>query len=430
MFDKIFGGDSMNKGKNKIIMHVDVNSAFLSWQAAYEKQIGVDRDLRELPSIIGGNQEARHGIVLAKSTIAKKAGIKTGESIMEARTKCKDLIIVPPNYNLYIKCSKALISLLREYSPNISIFSIDECFLDYTGMEEHFGTPVDGAYTIKERIHKELGFTVNIGISTNKLLAKQAGELSKPNKVHTLYPEEIKKKLWPLPVEELFMVGSKTKPKLNEIGIYTIGDLANSDYKLISNKFKSHGRLIYQYAWGIDDSNINWQQNIPFKSISNGTTVSFDVEDSETAYIILLSLIETVSRRLRQGEVKCNVVAVSLTSSSFVYKVHQRKLLSPTDSTYEIYQISKKLFDEMWDGLPIRKFNVRASELVSNLMTQLTLFDKKNKLKLEKVDKAVDTIREKYGDYSIMRGVFVHSGLRPMIGGFGAEDYPVMSSIL
>lgn len=420
----------MDINKDKIIMHVDVNSAFLSWQAAYEKQIGMDRDLRELPSIIGGNQESRHGIVLAKSIIAKEAGIKTGESIMEARTKCKDLIIVPPNYNLYIKCNKALISLLREYSPNISIFSIDECFVDYTGMEEHFGPPVDAAYKIKERIHKELGFTVNIGISTNKLLAKQAGDLSKPNKVHTIYPDEIKKKLWPLPVEELFMVGFKTKPKLNEIGIYTIGDLANSDYKLLSSKLKSHGRLIYQYAWGIDESNINWEQNIPFKSVGNGTTVSFDVEDSETAYKILLSLVETVSRRLRQGEVRCNVVAISLTSSDFVYQVHQRKLLSPSDSTYEIYHVAKQLFNEMWDGLPIRKFNVRASELVDNLITQLTLFDKKNKLKMEKVDKVVDTIREKYGDYSIMRGVFVHSGLKPMLGGFGAEDYPVMSSNL
>ena len=427
MFDKIIGGDTMT---DKTIMHIDVNSAFLSWQAAYEKQIGMDRDLRKLPSIIGGNQESRHGIVLAKSTIAKKAGIKTGESIMEARTKCKDLVIVPPNHALYIKCSKALISLLGEYSPNISIFSIDECFLDYTRMEEHFGPPVEAAYKIKERIHKELGFTVNIGISTNKLLAKQAGDLSKPNKVHTLYPNEIKKKLWPLPVEELFMVGSKTKPKLNEIGIYTIGDLANSDYKLISSKLKSHGRLIYQYAWGLDDSNINWEERLPFKSVGNGTTVSFDVEDRETAYKILLSLVETVSRRLRQGEVKSNVIAVSLTSSEFIYWTHQRKLLSPTDNTYEIYHITKQLFDEMWDGSPIRKLNVRASDVVDNFMTQLTLFDKKNKFKMEKIDKAIDTIREKYGDYSIMRGVFVHSGLKPMLGGFGAEDYPVMSSIL
>lgn len=420
----------MYSDRDKTIMHIDANSAFLSWQAAYEKQIGADRDLRNLPAIIGGSQKSRHGIVLAKSIMAKKAGIKTGESIMEARTKCKDLIIVPPNYNLYIKCSKALISLLREYSPNISVFSIDECFLDYTAMEEHFGPPVAAAHKMKERIHKELGFTVNIGISTNKLLAKQAGDLSKPDKVHTIYPDEIKEKLWPLPVEELFMVGTKTKPKLNEIGIYTIGDLANSDYKLISNKLKSHGRLIYQYAWGIDYSNIDWQQHSPFKSIGNGTTVAFDVEDNEMAYTILLSLVETVSKRLRQGEVKCNVVAVSLTSSEFVYRTHQRKLLSPTDSTYEIYHVTKQLFDEMWDGLPIRKLNVRASELVNNLVTQLTLFDKKNKLKLEKMDRAVDTIREKYGDYSIMRGVFVHSGLKPMIGGYEVEDYPGMSSIL
>lgn len=411
-------------------MHIDVNSAFLSWQAAYEKQIGMERDLRELPAIIGGNEKSRHGIVLAKSAIAKKAGIRTGESIMEARSKCKDLIIVPPNYDLYMKCSRALISLLKEYSPNISIFSIDESFLDYTEMEKHFGPPIEAAYKIKDRIYKELGFTVNIGISTNKLLAKQAGELSKPNKVHTLYPEEIKEKLWPLPVEELFMVGNKTKQKLNKIGIYTIGDLANSDYNLISSKFKAHGRLIYRYAWGIDDSNINWGNSIPFKSISNGTTVPFNVEDEETAHIILLSLVETVSRRLRQEEAKANVISVFLTSYEFKYSTHQRKLLSPTNNTNEIYNTAKDLFNEMWDGLPIRKIGVRASELVSSLITQLTLFDKENKIKMERIDKAIDNIREKYGDHSIMRGIFVNSGLKPMMGGFEVEEYPPMSSIL
>jgi len=411
-------------------MHIDVNSAFLSWQAAYEKQIGMERDLRELPAIIGGNEKSRHGIVLAKSAIAKKAGIRTGESIMEARSKCKDLIIVPPNYDLYMKCSRALISLLKEYSPNISIFSIDESFLDYTEMEKHFGPPIEAAYKIKDRIYKELGFTVNIGISTNKLLAKQAGELSKPNKVHTLYPEEIKEKLWPLPVEELFMVGNKTKQKLNKIGIYTIGDLANSDYNLISSKFKAHGRLIYRYAWGIDDSNINWGNSIPFKSISNGTTVPFNVEDEETAHIILLSLVETVSRRLRQEEAKANVISVFLTSYEFKYSTHQRKLLFPTNNTNEIYNTAKDLFNEMWDGLPIRKIGVRASELVSSLITQLTLFDKENKIKMERIDKAIDNIREKYGDHSIMRGIFVNSGLKPMMGGFEVEEYPPMSSIL
>lgn len=415
---------------SKIIMHIDVNSAFLSWQAAYNKQIGIEQDIRNIPSVIGGNQETRHGIVLAKSIPAKKMGVKTGESIMEAKSKCKDLVVIPPNYGLYIKSHKALISLVTQYSPYVSVFSIDECFMDYTGMERHFGDPIEVAYKIKDRIYNELGFTVNIGISTNKLLAKQASELEKPSKVNTLFPEEIREKLWPLPVQELFMVGSKTKPKLNNIGIYTIGDLANSDYTLLSSKLKSHGKLIYQYAWGKDDSNLNYTNYIPFKSVGNGSTIRFDVDDRETAYKILLSLVETTTRRLRQANMQCRVVAIGLKTSEFSYSTHQRKLLSFTNSTNEVYEVTKELFDELWEDQPIRHFNVRLSELVSSNIRQMTIFDRKDRMKLERIDKAVDGIRDKYGDGAIMRATFLHSGLKSMLGGFGAEEYPVMTSIL
>lgn len=420
----------MESRSTRTIMHIDVNSAFLSWQAAYNKQIGIDLDIREIPSVIGGNQATRHGIVLAKSLPAKKLGIKTGESLMEARSKCNNLLVIPPNYSLYIKSHKALISLIKEYSPNVSVFSIDECFIDYTGMDIHFGNPVEAANKIKERIYKELGFTVNIGISTNKLLAKQASELEKPNKVNTLYPNEVKEKLWPLPVEELFMVGNRTKTKLNRMGIYTIGDLANSDYELISLKLKSHGRLIYQYAWGRDDSLLNYTNYIPFKSVGNGSTIPFDVEDRETAYKILLSLVETTTRRLREANMQCRVISIGLKTSDFKYSSHQKKILSFTNSTIEVYGIVKEVFDELWDGFPIRYFNVRLSELASADINQLTFFDMKNRIKMEKIDKAVDAIRDKYGNKAIMRAVFLHSGLKPMLGGFGAEEYPVMTSIL
>ncbi|MTI47403.1 MAG: DNA polymerase IV [Firmicutes bacterium] len=420
----------MEKKYSKTIMHIDVNSAFLSWQAAYNKQIGIEGDIREIPAVIGGSEERRHGIVLAKSILAKKEGIKTGESLMEARTKCRNLTVIPPNYDLYVKSSKALLNLLKEYSYKISVFSIDECFLDYTGMEIHFGNPIEAAYKIKDRIQKELGFTVNIGISTNKLLAKQASELEKPNKVHTIYPHEIKTKLWPLDIGELLMVGRKTKPKLNKIGIYTIGDLANSDYKLISNKFKSHGRLIYNYAWGRDDSRFTSKEYIPFKSVGNGSTIHFDVEDKETAYKILLSLVETTSRRLRQANVQSRVIGISIKDTNLSRSGHQRKLLASTNSTKEIYEITKELFNELWDGIPIRQFNVRLSELVSEEMTQLTVFDREDQEKIEKMDKVVDSIRDKYGKGAIMRATFINSGLKSMLGGFAAEDYPVMSSIL
>lgn len=414
----------------KTIMHIDVNSAFLSWQAAYNKQIGIEGDIRDIPAVIGGSEERRHGIVLAKSILAKEAGIKTGESLMEARTKCRNLTVIPPNNDLYVKSSKALIDLLKEYSPNISIFSIDECFLDYTGMEMHFGSPIEAAYKMKDRIQEELGFTVNIGVSSNKLLAKQASELKKPNMVHTLYPHEIEKKLWPLDIGELFMVGRQTKPKLNKIGIYTIGDLAKSDYNLISMKFGAHGRLIYNYSLGRDDSHFYRQDYIPFKSVGNGSTIHFNVEDYETAYKILLSLVETTTKRLRQANVQCGVVAVSLKNSDLLRTSHQRKLLSFTNATREVYEITKELFDEMWDGCPIRQFSVRLSDLISDDVVQLTVFDRKDREKIRKIDKAVDSIRDKYGKGAIMRATFIESGLKSMLGGFAVDEYPAMSSIL
>lgn len=421
----------MENNYSTTIMHIDVNSAFLSWQAAYNKQIGIEKDIRDIPAVIGGNEEKRHGIVLAKSILAKKAGIKTGESLMEARTKCKNLTIIPPNYDLYVKSSKALISLLKEYSPNIAVFSIDECFLDYKGMEKYFGNdPVKVAYTIRDRIQDELGFTVNIGISTNKLLAKQASELEKPNRVHTIYPNEIKEKLWSLDVGELFMVGSRTKPKLNKLGIYTIGDLANSDYNFISTKFKSHGRLIYNYAWGRDDSSFNRQDYIPFKSVGNGSTIHFDVDDKETAYKILLSLVETTTKRLRQSNMQCGVIAVSIKNTDLIRSRHQRKLLSFSNSTTEVYEITKELFDEMWCGNPIRQFNVRLSDIISEDVTQITIFDNRNLEKLKRIDKTIDSIREKYGNKAITRATFLNSGLKSMLGGFPKEEYPAMSSIL
>lgn len=426
----MFEGEDRMESNKKNIMHIDVNSAFLSWQAAYNKQMGIEKDIRNVAAVIGGNEKKRHGIVLAKSILAKKCGIKTGETLMEARMKCKNLLVVPPNYDVYVKASKSLIALLREYSPYIDIFSIDECFLDFTHMEEHFGKPVEVANKIKERIKNELGFTVNIGISTNKLLAKQAGELEKPDKVHTLFPEEIEHKLWPLSVEKLFMVGRKTKPKLNRLGIYTIGDLAKADFEIIRSTLKSHGRLIYNYAWGRDDSILNYNNYIPFKSVGNGSTIPFDVEDRETAKKIILSLCETTSRRLRRANVSCGVISLGIRNLELFNKSHQKKLLSPINSTEEIYQIALELFDDIWDQSPIRKFSLRLSDLSSSEKVQLSLFNKKDSMKLIKINETIDTIRERFGDYSVTRATFLHSGLKPMLGGFEAEDYPVMSSIL
>ncbi len=411
-------------------MHIDVNSAFLSWTAVYELQRGATVDLRAIPSAVGGNQAERRGVILAASIPAKKYGVKTGEVIWQAKQKCPGLVIVPPNYSLYLKCSNALFELLQEYSPKVQRFSIDECFLDYTGMEIHFGNPVEVAYRIKERIKKELGFTVNIGIGRNKLTAKMASELEKPDKVHTLYPEEIPYKMWSLPVEKLVMVGPKTKKKLNDIGIETIGDLANADLELLKSRLKSYGVLIWQYANGIDNSPVRAGYHLMMKGISNSTTIKFDVEDRETAHKILLSLVESVAQRLRKARSCCRVVSIEIRNSELFSYSHQRRLHVPTNVTNEIYEAAKKLFDECWKGDKIRGLGVRVSELCSDEFIQTTMFDDADIEKKKALDAVIDRVREKYGSYLIFRGVFADREVPPIAGGVDAEIYPVMTSIL
>jgi DNA polymerase-4 len=414
----------------RTIMHIDVNSAFLSWQAVYNLQKGDAIDLREIPSVVGGSQEARNGIVLAKSTPAKAYGIKTGEVLWQARQKCPNLVSVPPNYELYMKCSNALYELVKEYSPKIQRFSIDEVFLDYTGMERHFGEPVEAAHMIKDRIKQELGFTVNVGIGCNKLTAKVAGDLKKPDMVHTLYPQEIPQKMWPLPVEDLFMVGRQTKKKLYLLNIHTIGQLANTDRKLLNYKLKSFGTVIWCYANGIDESPVQSGYFLQMKGIGNSTTIRFDVTDTYTACKVLLSLTESVALRLRTARSCCRVVSVEIRNSDLENYSHQRKLFSPTSITNEIYRNVVELFKECWKGEKIRHLGVRITDFCSDEFIQPSFFDEEDRDKKNALDSAIDNIRYKYGNGSVMRGVFLDGEFSPVTGGSGAEDYPVMSSIL
>lgn len=406
-----------------IIMHIDVNSAFLAWTAAYEKQLGIERDIREVASVIGGNEENRHGIVLAKSILAKKYKIQTGESLYSARKKCPNLLVVPPNYQVYVQASQALYDFLNTFSPEVEVFSIDECFIRFTIVTKEESIPL--AHRIKDQIKDTFGYTVNIGISENKLLAKMAGDFEKPDKVHTCFLEEIKYKLWKLPVEELYMVGRKTAPKLYDLGIYTIGDLANTDFNILSSLLKSHGRLIYAYANGIDDS--TFKPSSPIKSIGNSSTIKFDVEDKETAHAIILSLVEMTAWRLRKSNMVCRVVRVSIKDHLFSHFSHQRKLLYSTDSTTEIYKNICILFDEVWDKKPIRQLGVSVSDLYCSDIQQMNFF---NNSKNSKLDKVIDSLREKYGDTAVMRGVFANSDLHPIIGGYPDDEYPGMTSIL
>jgi DNA polymerase-4 len=414
----------------KLIFHIDVNSAYLSWEATYRLQQGEQLDLRTVPSVVGGDEESRHGIVLTKSIPAKKFNIQTGETLYNARQKCTGLLIVPPRYWLYIKCSNAMYEILKEYTPQIQRFSVDESFLNFSNMEHLHPDYMVLAETISHRIKTELGFTVNIGISNNKLLAKVASDFKKPDMIHTLFPHEIKQKMWNLPVEDLFMVGRSTAPKLHSLNINTIGDLANYDLKILKNKFKSHGLVIYNYANGIDTSEVRKSNYIEVKGIGNSTTIAFDVEDKDTAHKVLLSLCETVAMRLRDSQNCCTVVSVSIRGSDLISYSRQRKLVVATDSTRKIYEVVCYLFDNLWEGNPVRHLGVHITDFCGNDFYQNSYLDTFNYEKDMKLNKAVDEIRIKFGHKAISRSCFLHSGISAMCGGIGEEDYPLMSSTL
>lgn len=409
-------------------MHIDANSAYLSWEAVYRLQRGATVDLRKIPSVVGGDEQSRHGIVLAKSIHAKKYDIKTGEALFTARKKCPNLVVAPVRYDLYMMCHNAMINILREFSPKVQAYSIDEAFLDYTGMQAVHGEPVSAAYKLKDRIKNELGFTVNVGISSNKLLAKMAGELKKPDMVHTLFPDEIKQKMWPLPVRELFMVGRATAPKLYRLNIFTIGDLANADPGLLKYRLKSWGKLIQDYANGIEDSPVSEDARPPIKGIGNSTTIPFDVDSMDEARKVLLSLCEMVGMRLRQAGFCAKLISVYLRNSDLHGKSHQRKYDAATDDTYRIFNLSAQLMEELWTGEPLRGMGVQVSDLVPNDILQVSMFDIPNE-KRRRLDQSIDDIRMKYGPKSIIRSIFINSGLSPITGGV-IEDFKMMSSRL
>lgn len=386
----------------KIYFHIDVNSAYLSWTAVERLKKGDTLDIRTIPAIIGGDISKRRGVVLAKSIPAKKYGIVTGEPVVDAFKKCPDLKSYAPDHELYSRYSRRLIGLLSDYSPEISQYSIDECFMEYVPMPG-VRSPEAAAAIIKDRIRDELKFTVNVGISTNKLLAKMASDFKKPDLVHTLYPDEIQKKMWPLPVRELFMVGRSSAARLELLGIKTIGDLARTDPAILTSHLKSHGQVIWEYANGIENTGIDTRSRPDAKGIGNSTTISFDVVDGDTARHFLMELADSVSRRLRKAHFLAGMVSVEIKYSTFESASHQMQLLTPDNTTQAIYGTACHLFDELWNKKPIRLLGIRTSKLSSDNMRQLDIFDIQENQKQKKLDDALDSIRKKFGDQSVVR---------------------------
>lgn len=399
---------------NPIIFHIDVNSAYLSWTALQRLQEGESTDLRLIPSIIGGDMEKRHGVVLAKSIPAKKYGIQTGEPVVNAFRKCPSLVMAPPNHALYRERSLALMEYLSGICPDIEQVSVDECYMNFSPVASRYPSAVACADTIRREVFEKFGFTVNVGISDRKVLAKMASDFKKPDFTHTLFSYEISQKMWHLPISSLFMCGKSSVETLRKLEILTIGELAKANPKILEAHMKSHGRLLWEYANGMDAS-VVLSEPAKAKGIGNSITLPQDAVRPEEAKAALLSLSESVASRLRKDGQRALMESIEIKYADFQSISHQTTLQTPTDSDRIIYETACRLFEETWNHAPIRLLGVRTAKLVPiSEPIQLSLFDLEMPLtssaphvnveKQQRLDSAIDSIRKKFGEDSIVRG--------------------------
>ena len=382
----------------RIIFHIDVNNAFLSWTAVKLLNEGYKIDIREIPSVIGGDESSRHGIVLAKSPVAKKYGIVTAETLYSARKKCRFLKTYPSDMKYYREMSSKMIEYISNYSPDLEQVSIDECFLDLTGTSYLYDDVIQLAYKIKDSIYEKFGFTVNIGIANNKLCAKMASDFLKPNRVHTLFDSEIKEKMWPLQIDELFMVGKKTAVKLHSMGLHTIGDVANSDINKLIKEFKSFGIVLHEHANGIDNSIVD-STTSESKSISVSWTIDHDTDDVFEIKKLLMKQVDEVGRSLRRKKLYANVVAVTFKTADFVSFSKQVTVDYPINSNEDIFDNVIKILYKAWNFEKIRNIGIRLTNFTETRLAQTNLFDcdVEKTENNEKIQSVLDKIKDKYG---------------------------------
>lgn len=393
--------------KERLIFHIDVNNAFLSWTAVDLLKKGYPIDIRTIPSVIGGSEEARRGIVTAKSPVAKKMGVVSAEPLYMARRKCPNLKVFQGNYELYHRESDKLYEYFCTFTDKVERFSIDECFLDMSGTELLYPDPIKLAYKIKEEIYNNYGYTVNIGIANNKLCAKMASDFEKPNKVHTLFNYEIEKKMWPLPVEDLFMVGKSSSKVLREMGIDTIGSLANTNLDILKKRFKSQGEMMKNYANGIDFSPVLNNSHGKNKSMSITETLPEDVESTAILKKILMRQTERISRQARKEKLYAQTVALIFKTNDFVSYSHQMKLVNPTNVTTDIYKIAVSILNKGWRGEPLRLIGIRLADFTYDNNKQISIFDQEKDLHNDKIQEVLDNISNKYGD-----GIIIPASLK------------------
>ena len=391
----------------RIILHVDVNNAFLSWTAIWMLRNGYDKDIRERYAVIGGDESERKGIVLAKSNPCKKRGVVTAEPIYAARRKCPYLEVYKPNFQVYKCYSDKMFEYLSSYTDIIERYSIDECFLDYTGSVSLFGDPVKVAYKIKDDIYSKFGFTVNVGVGNNKLLAKMASDFEKPNKVHTLFSSEVKSKMWGLPVSDLFMIGRASSKKLTDMGIETVGQLATAPLEELTKRFKSTGKMMHEYANGIDNSPVYYEREAA-KSISSSTVLAYNYKDEHKIKEVIRLLAMDVGKKIRDNKMYADTIGIWIKYSYFDKISKQEKLDFSISTDEEIYSNAVRIFDKLWnkeDG--IRSICVFTSGFSSTRKKQLSLFDIDSGSKNEndeKLQEVIDEMRSKYGNDIIKYG--------------------------
>lgn len=387
----------------RTILHSDMNNCYASIELLHHPE------LRGKPLAVGGDPEARHGIVLAKDQLAKKAGVQTGMALWQARQVCPDIVFVPPRMDLYLRFSRLAHEIYADYTDMQEPFGVDESWMDVTDSCTLKGDGFQIANQISNRIKRELGITVSIGVSWNKIFAKLGSDYKKPDAITVISKENYKDIVWKLPASDLLYVGKSTEKKLRTLGILTIGQLAQADPKLLKSIFGKMGLVLSLFANGEDQTPVN-KENIhaPIKSIGNSTTTPRDLETYEDVAIITYALSESVSARLRENNFACNVVEISVRDNELYSFTRQKKIRNPTDITNEIAETALELFREnyKWEK-PIRSIGVRASDLTNPCCaTQLSLFvDEAYRDKLRRADRTVDEIRRRFGYKSIQRGL-------------------------
>lgn len=406
----------------RVILHADLNNFYASVECLY------DPSLRNKAVAVGGDAERRHGIVLAKNELAKRYGVQTGETLWQARQKCPSLVFVPPHFDRYLRYSKLAKEIYASFTDQVEAFGLDECWLDVSGSTRLFGSGRNIADKIRQEIRRQLGVSVSVGVSFNKIFAKLGSDLKKPDATTVITKENFKEVVWPLPVEDLLYVGRATRRKLAAYGVDTIGKLACMDEQVLRYLFGKNGRMLWEFANGLDMSPVrNIAAKSLVKSVGNSTTAPRDLTDERDIKITLYVLCESVAARLREYGLKCSVVQVSLRDNQLYTFERQGKLQAPTDLAENIFSVAYALVCENRPAKPLRSMGVRGCKLSLAGEKQLSFLPEEQRTqKIEVLERTVDGLRARFGHGCIRRGLLLTD---PFLAGVNPKEDHVIHPV-